>query len=76
MLLLTYFILLYVSSSQSTNIAEYWHENLELKPLSLPDIPNENIVVMTTRETHQFIYYGLDTGQIAIGHTAYFGNLR
>ena len=58
------------------NVVHQWIDNLELKPVALPDIPTNNIVAMKTRETHQFVYYALDNGQIAIGNANYFGYLR
>lgn len=53
---------------------KHWTENLKLWELSLPFIPDRTIQVIRTRETHQFVYFGLDNGHIAIGNAGYFGD--
>ena len=37
----------------------HWTDNLKVWELSLPFIPDRNIQVIKTRESHQFVYFGM-----------------
>ena len=70
-MLLLALLLLIVHAHTLPLVAEQWLESLELTQLDALHLPTSRISVIKICERHEFIYYGLDNGQVAVSKFGY-----